>query len=34
MASLDGAFFVAPDAEDLRKAPAQDRAYVIARLID
>jgi len=22
------------DAEDLRKAPAQERAYVIARLVD
>ena len=34
IASLDGAFFVAPDAEDLHKAPAQDRAYVIARLVE
>lgn len=34
IASLDGAFFVAPDAEDLRKPPAQERAYVIARLVD
>jgi hypothetical protein len=34
IASLDGAFFVAPDAEDPRKAPAQDRTYIIARLVD
>jgi hypothetical protein len=33
IASLDGAFFVAPDAEDPRKPPAE-RAYIIARLVD
>jgi DNA-binding beta-propeller fold protein YncE len=33
VASLDGAFFVAPDAEDPRRPPV-DRSYVIARLID
>jgi len=34
IASLDGAFFVAPEAENPRKAPAQDRTYIIARLVD
>jgi hypothetical protein len=34
IASLDGAFFVVPDAEDRRQPPARDRAYVIARLVD
>jgi hypothetical protein len=34
IASLDGAFFVAPDAEDPRKAPAASRTYIIARLVD
>ena len=33
IASLDGAFFVAPDAEDPRK-PGESRAYVIARLVE
>ncbi|TMQ12630.1 MAG: lactonase family protein [Deltaproteobacteria bacterium] len=33
VASLDGAFFVAPDAEDPRRPPT-DRTYVIARLVD
>jgi hypothetical protein len=34
IASLDGAFFVAPDAEDPRRASRDARTYVIARLID
>jgi hypothetical protein len=34
IASLDGAFFVVPEADDRRKAAAPDRSYVIARLID
>lgn len=34
IASLDGAFFIAPDAEDPRKPAAPDRSYVIARLIE
>jgi len=34
IASLDGAFFVVPEADDRRKAAAPDRAYLIARLID
>lgn len=34
IASLDGAFFVAPDAEDPRKPAAPDRSYIIARLAD
>jgi hypothetical protein len=34
IASLDGAFFVVPEADDRRKAPARDRAYVIARLVE
>ncbi|HEX4418284.1 MAG TPA: hypothetical protein VH165_10320 [Kofleriaceae bacterium] len=33
VASLDGAFFVVPDVED-RKHAANDRSYVIARLVD
>jgi hypothetical protein len=33
IASLDGAFFVVPEAED-RNKPARDRTYVIARLVD
>ena len=33
-ASLDGAYFVAPEAEDPRKPHAEDRSYVIARLIE
>ncbi|HET9626980.1 MAG TPA: hypothetical protein VFP84_36725 [Kofleriaceae bacterium] len=33
IASLDGAYFVVPDAED-RHHPAPDRAYVIARLVE
>jgi hypothetical protein len=34
IASLDGAFFVVPDAEDRRQPPAPDRSYVIARFVD
>jgi hypothetical protein len=34
IASLDGAFFVAPDVEDPRSTPSDARAYVIARLIE
>jgi len=34
IASLDGPFFVAPDAEDPRKPAPPDRAYIIARLVD
>jgi DNA-binding beta-propeller fold protein YncE len=34
IASLDGAFFVVPEADDRRKSAAPDRSYVIARLID
>lgn len=34
IASLDGAFFIAPDAEDPRKAAAASRTYIIARLVD
>jgi hypothetical protein len=34
IASSDGAFFVAPEAENPRKAPADERSYVIAHLID
>jgi hypothetical protein len=34
VASLDGAFFVVPEADDRRKTAAPDRSYVIARLID
>jgi hypothetical protein len=34
IASLDGEFFVAPDAEDPRRAPSPDRTYIIARLVD
>lgn len=34
IASLDGAFFVAPDAEDPRRPPVDERSYVIARLVD
>lgn len=34
IASLDGAFFIAPEAEDPRRPPADARAYVIARLVD
>lgn len=33
VASLDGAFFVLPDAED-RHHPSADRAYVIAKIVD
>jgi hypothetical protein len=33
IASQDGAFFVAPDAEGPRKPPPE-RAYIIARLVD
>jgi hypothetical protein len=33
IASLDGAFFVVPDAED-RSRPAPGRAYLVARLVD
>ncbi|HEX3765728.1 MAG TPA: hypothetical protein VHW23_43830 [Kofleriaceae bacterium] len=33
-ASLDGAYFVAPEAEDPRKPHGDDRGYVIARLIE
>ena len=33
IASLDGAFFIAPDAEP-RRAAGLDRSYVIARLVD
>jgi hypothetical protein len=34
VASLDGAYFVAPEAEDPRKPHAGDRGYVIARLVE
>jgi hypothetical protein len=34
IASLDGAFFVVPEAEDRRRPPTTDRSYVIARLVD
>jgi hypothetical protein len=34
IASLDGAYFVAPEAEDPRKPHAGDRGYVIARLVE
>jgi len=34
VASLDGAYFVAPDAEDSRKPAAPDRTYIIAKLIE
>ena len=34
IASLDGAYFVAPEAEDPRKPHTDDRGYVIARLIE
>lgn len=34
VASLDGTFFVAPDAEDPRRPPSDARSYVIARLIE
>ncbi|HEX7839212.1 MAG TPA: hypothetical protein VF469_17160 [Kofleriaceae bacterium] len=34
IASLDGAFFVAPDTEDPRKPAAPDRSYIIARLVE
>lgn len=33
IASLDGAFFIVPDADD-RSKPAHDRTYIIARLVD
>jgi hypothetical protein len=33
VASLDGGFFVVPEAED-RRRPPHDRGYVIARLVD
>jgi hypothetical protein len=32
-ATLDGAFFVVPDAED-RRRPERDRSYIIVRLVD
>ena len=34
IASLDGAFFVAPEAEDPRRPHAEQRGYVIARLVE
>ncbi|MEO7733564.1 MAG: hypothetical protein ABIY55_21555 [Kofleriaceae bacterium] len=34
VASLDGSWFVVPDAEDRRRKPDADRAYVIARFVD
>jgi hypothetical protein len=34
IASLDGAFFVVPEADDRRRAAAPDRSYLIARLVD
>ena len=34
IASADGAFFIAPDAEDPRRPPVDERSYVIARLVD
>jgi hypothetical protein len=34
VASLDGAYFIAPDAEDSRKPAAPDRTYIIAKLIE
>lgn len=34
IASLDGAYFVAPEAEDPRKPHTDDRGYLIARLIE
>jgi len=34
IASLDGAFFVAPEAEDPRKPHGDERTYVIARLVE
>lgn len=34
VASLDGAYFVAPEAEDPRKPHAGDRGYLIARLVE
>jgi len=33
VASLDGAFFVAPEPDD-RRRPARDRGYIIARLVE
>jgi hypothetical protein len=34
IASLDGAYFVAPEAEDPRRPHAEQRGYVIARLVE
>jgi hypothetical protein len=34
ISSADGAFFVAPEAEDPRRASRDERRYVIARLLD
>ena len=34
IASLDGAFFIVPEADDRNKPPAHDRTYLIARLVD
>ena len=34
VASLDGTWFVVPDAEDRRRKPAAERGYVIARFVD
>jgi len=34
IASLDGAYFVAPEAEDPRKPHGDDRGYLIARLLE
>jgi hypothetical protein len=34
IASLDGTWFVVPDAEDRRKRATADRPYVIARIVD
>jgi len=34
IASLDGAFFVVPDAEDPRRPPATERGYLIVRLVE
>jgi hypothetical protein len=34
VASLDGAYFVVPEAEDRHKPPAHDRGYVIAHLVE